>query len=336
MLDDLNDRLDAYSRPSEDDLIPTHIKYIHALYCIEALRNIRIDNIDLQVAWQYGQMYNVAWKDHLPLVESYFHNYKHELRMFLMHKVFGVMSKLVQGSTLFASNLYTQTPLDPNTINTIVTNITQLAEEDNLLRSFLSEHLVEVQKTDNITKHYRAFMGLEVADRALCGVFDTFALKNKDQDSDHNKHHYGVARHEILDNKSYLCVEWLKKCLLEGKNQIWFNQDNSISYYDHFGLWACVFSILYRLVIPLGMHPNRMDRMYDKYVMQHPRFQEAVQYARKYSALPLEAVIDTCLPKLNDELMQDTVLKQHFSVGVTYPDSLVERYLTTQYLCCLS
>lgn len=317
--------------PPMDKAPRTNLQYINALYCIELLRNSNVDNVDLQTTWQYGQHFMTPWKDQKELVKRYLHTHHHDLRRFVMHKLMHVVNKLIEGMELFKTELYTMTPLEPNVYNSILANMDNMLHVTEFEKRMFDEYRMDMLKPNSTMRTVHSnFMDFEVADRILCGVFDTYTTLTRDKDTDTAKHHFGVHRHEILDNKVYLCIELLKKLYLRQIGELRI-VDHPFAY-SNFGAWACIFSMFYRLVIPATMHPNRLDRMYDKYLMRHYDAERAIQYARPFSTLSVEAVALNKLPNLNPEYIKDTVLEENYSVGSTYPDGLVEKYLVSQFL----
>lgn len=305
--------------------------YLASLYRIELLRNANIDNIDLMVAWQYGQEYLKPWKDNPYLIEDFFHTHHGELRLYVNNRFLRIVQTLINGlDIIMKPDLFTMTPLEPEIANSITAGMDDIISTGDFEKRLLDEYKADTSKPNSTIRVARGnFTGFEVIDRLLCGVFDKFPELARELDDKKEKKLYGVHRHEILENKVYLCAGKLKEIL---GRQIGAGCCCTENLYTNLGAWACIFSMLYRLRVPIDMHPNRMDTLYDKYILRHPLATEAIEKMRPYSTLTVEAVADDKLPAFNPEFIQDTVLKQRYSIAATYPSSLVEKYLVTAYL----
>lgn len=302
--------------------------YLTSLYRIELLRNANIDNIDLMVAWQYGQEYLKPWKDNPYLVEEFFHKHHNELRLYINARFLRIIQKLIDGlDIIMKPSLFTMTPLEPEIANSISAGMDDIISTGDFEKRLLDEYKADTSKPNSTIRVARGnFAGFEVLDRLLCGIFDKFPEMARELDDKKEKKLYGVHRHEILENKVYLCAGKLKQIL---GIQVGAGCCCADTLYTNLGAWACIFSMLYRLRVPIEMHPNRMDTMYDKYILRDCHAAEAIEKMRGYSTLTVEAVADDKLPQFNPEFLQDTVLKQRYSISATYPSSLVEKYLVT-------
>lgn len=309
----------------------TNLWYLDKLYHIELLRYANIDNADLQVAWQYGQEYLTPWKDNSVLVEEFFHKHKNELRWYINHRLLRVVRKLLSGiDFLIKPEMFTMLPVEPEIANSIHSGLDGISNTAVFTQHFLDDYKCDVRANHGTTRLATGNMaGFEVLDRLLCGVHDKFPDLARELDDKKEKKLYGVHRHEILENKVYVCLEHL---LQLHKKQSSNSFMNTGTLFTNFGVWACILSLIYRLRIPNTMHPNRMDTMYDKYVLRHPRAAQAIEKMRPFGTLTAEAVADDKLPLLNCENLNESVLKQGYSVTATYPGGLIEKYLTTKYL----
>lgn len=321
------------------------VRYINFLYCIELLRQSNIACIDHMVAWQYGQFYNATWKDNNPLVFQFFNEHKKELYAFVIQKYINLTNKLLKELDNFKSGVYIKVALDPQLANSIAAGLQEVITDDNLMRSLISESQVN-QMVDpenyRFIRHYRgAFTGIEVVDRTLCGVFDTWVNTRPLLNNDATKQVYKAARQDILDDRIYVCTCWMKKQILNAldatSNAHTFQQAFAL-YNAFFHLYASLFSILYHTVIPEKMHPDRLDNLYEKYITTDPDYQKYLVKARRASGLCAEAVADDKLPLINKTYLENTVLNENdpnkdakFIFTATYPDSLVEKYLVTEY-----
>lgn len=337
-----------HSRDMEDaSSLRNIIRYINFLYGIELLRNSNIANVDQMLAWQYGQCYNTPWKDNDVLVYKFFTEHKTELYAYNIQKFTALTNKLLKEIENFKTEVYVKVALDPQTVNSLAAGLQEVTTDNNLMRSFMSE--AQVNPSLNATaqprmiRHYRgAFAGIEVADRVLCGIFDEWTQNRPLLNTHEAKHRYGADRQDILDNRVYACTCWMKKQLLEALNVTshphTFAQAFSL-YTSFFHLYASLFSILFRMVIPEGMHPNRLDRMYAKYIETHDKYHQYLCKARRASGLTAEVVAGDTIPLINKAYLENTVVcgndpEHHarFLYTATYPDSLVEKYLMTEYL----
>jgi hypothetical protein len=90
--------------------------------------------------------------------------------------------------------------------------------------------------------------------------------------------------------------------------------------------------VLYKLRVPYSIHPNRLDRLYEKYIMRDKRYAAGLDLARKYSAFnPVDVLDDTYL-QVNPEMIFEDGATHHLSNGNYFPNSLVEQYLVVKYL----
>lgn len=318
------------------------VRYIHYLYCIEMLRYANIANADLQVAYQYGQTTGAPWKDNPVLVREFFHKNRGLIRKFVEKKLHDLTCKLCSGLDEIRSQSYLKVPLDPQTKSTVALCLQDI-EINKVLERIRDERKISfaAYSEEALVRHiHSTFMTFEIADRVLCGVFDNYVMQDPSLMSHHGHHHGGHNRGansshfdgphkaEILDNKVYLChckvQEFVKKFNL-------FDEESLLA--GHWSALASIFSIFYRLSIPKLIHPNRLHGLYDRYICSNPNFVEAQQKARKYSHLCIEAVLGPHFPEFNtQEDFKDSVLERGFSLTLSYPDSLVEKYLVTLLL----
>ena len=318
-------------------------RYINFLYCIELLRNSNVENIGMQVAWQYGQVYSAPWKDNNHLVYNFLCTHKDELRAFVIQKYNRLVDKLLAETKNFKSPIYLKVALTPHLLGTISSALQEVQTDDNLMRSFISEATVNghlnPSASARLIRHYRgAFTGIELADRSLQGYFDMYPGSQYEQQ---HQHEFGPNRVEIFDNRVYTCICWLKEQLVKAAQSMRECQcfcKLFELYNEFFHLYASIFSTMFRLVIPYGMHPNRLDRMYEKYFICHPDYARYLAKARMWSILVAEDVAGDSLPLVNCDYLNDTILADldpkkmvKFSYTVTYPDSLIEKYLVTQF-----
>lgn len=317
-------------------------KYINLLYCIELLRNSNVANVSMQVAWRYGQYYNTPWKDTPQLVYKFLNENQNQLRAFTIQCLNRLVTKILAETNNFKSEIYTKVPFTPQIIDSISSGLQEVQTDDNLMRSIVSAATVNNQLTGDVTARYirpyhGAYTGIEVVDRTLQGYFDQYPGS---QYHLQHQHQWGPNRIEIFDNRVYTCTCWLKEQLLKATDVI----DN----FPHFGkiftvydsffhLFASILSIMFRTVIPVGMHPNRLSRMFEKYFASDCNYNKYLSTARKWSVLTVEEVADWHLPMINCDYIGDTILAGldpdkmvKFSYHATYPENLIEHYLITE------
>lgn len=305
--------------------------YLDKLYHIELLRYANIDNVDLQLAWQYGQEYMTPWKDNSVLVEEYFHKHRNELRWYINSRLLRIVGMLLSGlEKIQDTKTFTATPLEPEIANSIHSNLAGFARTSEMTNLLLRDFKCDITSGGSIVRLAKGnFSEFEVLDRLLCGIFDKFPDLARELDDKKEKKLYGVHRHEILDNKVYANIGGFLAAYASQKNSSFMNTG---TLYTNFGAWACLFSLLYRLRVPATMHPDRMDTMYDKYVMRHDQAAQVIEKMRPFGTLTVEAVANDKLPPLNIGNLNESVLKQGYSVTATYPGGLVEKHLVTKYL----
>lgn len=330
---------DIYQNVSQKE----HIwRYINFLYGIELLRNSNIENIDMQISWQYGQEYNTPWKDNNILVYRFLNDHRDLLRAFIIKKYNNLLNKLIAEVDNFKSGYYLSVSLTPSLLQSISAAMQNIQTDDNLLRSFRSESLLSTSLNSAATstiRHCRGiFTSIELADRALQSWFDLYPESNYELQ---HQHQLGPYRNEIFDDRIYSCICWMKK-QMNTAIAVNYTPDthvNIFKLYDGFySLFASLLSIMYHTVVPIGMHPNRLDRLYTKYFTTDDAYIKYLAKVRMCSGLTVEDVADSTLPMINYEYFSDTVLKDFtkrkmvkFLLNATYPDSLVEKYLMTQY-----
>ena len=300
------------------------ISYINALYTIELLRVVNIENADYQVAHQFGVKLNTPWKDDPQMTHEFLHEHQDELRYFLRTKIGRTVKKLLDGTELFNTEAYRPLPISPSEFNSILSGL------DSLNRNNLMPRLFDMERDlgwsfnpDRELRHVPSNFGeIHVIDKLLCGVFDNYATTQEDLSLDSLKEKYGAYRKETLDNKVYAC-----KCLMQ---QLYGEaSDRTLINYN---FWASILSVLYHSVIPQMIHPNRLERMYEKYILPYAAKSGSLAFGRKHSASTPEAAICHHLPILDCKYKEDTVLPHQYQGTAVAPNSLVEHYLVTQHL----
>lgn len=326
--------IDNTVQPNEDLIT---LEYINALYSIEMLRQADPRVVNEFTAWQFGQMSDAIWKNHPQSTHQFYMLHRHELERFNVHKIRCMMNKLAAGLDKFGSFLYATTAVEPELFNSITA----------LLRSALgSKHGYEFGVHDaSIAHSTQNFGGLKnsdfdihLADRLLQNEFNMFTEDRVDLDTDSSKKRYGQNRHTLLDNKvmfdwnaiKKLCTDAISKGYTPGGRTDII--DKRIAPSKNTLFFASLFSVLYHLRVPTLIHPNTLDRMYDKYILTNDLASDGLQFARKYSGFQSMDVIACRLLPMNSKLTVQSWMPHNFVVGTCAPNSTVERYLVTQYI----
>lgn len=332
------DKFVQYQQDQVDD--KTILSYINKLYCIELLRYVNVVNTDTQLAWQYGMSIGAPWVNDKQLIASFIHQEGHTLRQFLATKLQRVAKKLADGLDDLCCDLYLKVPLEPQLRLSIVNCLKEI-KDDNILDRLKKEYTLSLifgNKNQILRNVSNTLMPIEIADRLLCGVHDLYtegdiAFKDK-----HIKHRLGPHREELTDDKVYLCSCAVKKFIATLR----VDQESATRFAheldDYWAALASVFSIFYRMVVPRAIHPERLDHLYRKYILGREDGVQALQYARRWRWLSIEAVVDDKLPQLNCHAGLDaSTLDEHITTTAIYPNDLVEKYLVTQWFadkCC--
>ena len=323
------------------------LEYINQLYLIEILRHCEVTHLDLQIAWQMGKLNDEPWIDSPQLVKTVMGTKTKDMYYFLNSKFAKAVGKLLKGLEGHNDEHYLKTPLTQALIDSIMSGFDQLMVEikqtnnlGNIPNWFEYDFSIgsgnEFEWGVPIRHDYSEYTDLQVVERLLIGWFDTYTDTYDDLDYAKARRKYGAARKEILDNRVYLCY----KCLLDkykdiketvlGEGQA--RRMSGGDFYIKCSAWACLLSILYRLSIPCDMHPARLDRMYDHYILTNPKAVKALQYGRKYGGCTAEQVIYDSLIPLECTYLPENLRLSGYSLSGTYPNSIIERYLVTQYL----
>lgn len=323
-----------------DDACPTVLKYINNLYCIELLRVIKITDVDETIAWQYAVEYNEPWADKPNLVQQFKAQHAPILWQYINQRCMALINKLMCCADDLCTEIYVGTPLEPRVIDSILSTLDHL-QEDNFEQRLCNIHQVTTLSSNGVMPPPLAggddnFGEFMVADQILQGVFNNFTGSTTTSlNTDEFKDRYGRHRVQVLDEKLPLCIKALKRWY---KLQCERLQDlNSSQYkcvlFNNMDVWAHIFSILFRLVTPHELHPNSLDRYYDKYIRRHGLASKAIGYARKFSLMtPLDVVGDSFPPLCPCDASHKPLNVHRYASGTIDADNLVERYLVTQYL----
>lgn len=312
----------------------TVLQYLNRLYCIELLRYADVRHVDLHITMQYGRQFNQPWIDDSELARKYMHAHHWELMQYIKVRLHSVVEKLYAGMKDLTTNLYTQIPLDPAGRLAIVQALKELDDNDfgQRLKDYATWNMIKYLRGGQMMRPVTGmWMPFELADRLLCGIFDTYTMKDESFSNGDIKACRGPNRQEILDDPVYLCM-----CKINALGNTFYQGALMDEISWQWGIVASMLSIAYRLYIPRCIHPNRMDRFYDKYILHHPDIVPALQFARKWRWLSVEAVAMDHLPEMPHtnmvNLKESTVLEEGFRLSTVYPNDLVEKYLVSQWL----
>ena len=287
---------DKINHLADESLVLT---YINSLYSIELLRATNVNEVTLVTAFDYAQSIGAPWKDSKEIAQYYVRERKNELIAFNKFKVREMILKLIDGLQKLESPAYYNIPVEPSIVNSIV--------------GMLGNNDVSLEKRV---------------------VFNTFTGDRRDLDTDTARRMFGNHRHEILDHKTYVNYGKVKKDLMnlvytgEKFEQFCWNNPK----FNAPAFWADYFKVLYKLRLPCCLHGNRLDRLFELYIQTNCKCGEALGKVRIFSSfLPVD-VIGSKLRDLNPNALFEDQTRHEMSIGNYFSDSLVERYLITQYL----
>lgn len=323
-----------FSFPQGNEECPVcHIvDYINKLYTIELLKQIDIRDVDLQTAWQYGEHFETPWRENLSLNQKFLDNYKPELYAFVYKKAIHTIRKLVSGIKLFTAPEYKSIPMEPNLYKSIVSNLSMLDNNNYYKEAMLSkQYLVDLRAKDfnnPVSLSRSAFADVAIAESILKGLFNHFTFQGESYNIKSAKHHFGSDSQFVLDTKFSASIERMEKLYRAQLTAA----ENTETIYNNFFIWGSLLNVIYHLAIPSAMHPNNLDRMYEKYILGHENIANAIDYARRYSGLKPSTVLCCGLPMINDEFLNTEFLSNSCRDNSYEPNSLVEKYLVTQFL----
>jgi len=329
---------------SADD--STTIEYIHYLYAVEVLRQLGESQITYRLTWQYGKEAKTIWNGSEELTRLFMQSHPEELTKYAMNRIAGLITHLYTFLPKLATGVYADVPLDPKELRSINSCLTNLL-------NFIPNSINKIKRDISFESKISGgdYFDIKVIERMLNNVFDTYTNKHRDLDTDRAKHKFGVKRHEVLNAAVYCnfskLFDLLKKfvtaklptllsCLYNVKS---INDNRNV-----LSILASVASVFLHLRIPLNMHPNRLDRLYEKYLKTLPSTVEAIQLARQYTGCNLlEVVTDKCeilhgSQTITDPLSKNDYYREEPSGLLSKPevddDNLLERFLTTEILHC--
>ena len=316
-------------------------KYIRNLFAIELLRKADPWNVTLEGAWLYGTKFGCSWAipakkpGEIPgALESAKEIYRDKIIAYQYERLLHLVHKLNSGvEDLCSPTKYRAVALDQNLITSILSNLNAICERD-----FRAEllHVDQMKRQRNTTykpriRNSRTLFGeFENIDRMLVAVFDMWTEDRRDLDNEKAKAHYGVGRHDALDNKMYKCIGCLEH--MYGEQLKIFGNQTDPALADNFTMWASVFSMLYRLNVPRVIHPNSLNRLYEKYITRNEGFPIAISKCRCYSVLDPVDVVSVSVEDLCPMITDGNSITSGQLARPLEPESLVEKYLVCDYL----
>lgn len=322
---------DKINHLADESLVLT---YINSLYSIELLRATNVNEVTLVTAFDYAQSIGAPWKDSKEVAQYYVRERKNELIAFNKFKVREMILKLIEGLQKLESPAYYNIPVEPSIVNSIVgmldNNDVSLEKRVNLIRDYSYCEYPSRMRNNHSSESF----DITLIGRIIDNVFNTFTGDRRDLDTDTAKRMFGNHRHEILDHKTYVNYGKVKKDLMNlvytGEKFEQFCWDNSK--FNAPAFWADYFKVLYKLRLPCCLHGNRLDRLFELYIQTNCKCGEALGKVRIFSSfLPVD-VIGGKLRDLNPNALFEDQTRHEMSIGNYFSDSLVERYLITQYL----
>jgi hypothetical protein len=305
------------------------LEYINHLYLVEMLRRVDFKEVSLMTAYTFGMDSNAVWKNDPKMVETFFKTHRDDLTEYNKFKILCSVSKLDAGISKFDTPSFINIPLDPEMINSVLSCLDEalnihLCNEDAPVGDMAVSRSV---RTDRVKRPF----DLELVDRLLRNAFDRTIEERKDLDNPSDKVMFGQHRHALLDHRTFFDAAQVKK-IVDAINKKYYRASEFLLDLDGVRMMSYIFGILYRLQVPYCMHANRLDRMFEKYILTNDRAAEAVNYARKFSSLSAMDALSCHLLPLNTEYLHTDMFKNHRVVGTYSTDSVVEQYLVTQYL----
>lgn len=311
--------------------------YLWALYMIEGLRHFNPNVVTTQIAWQYGQDHLTAWRNNLDLVDQYRQTHFLELRHYVYYRGLKVVKKLIKMLPYFQSDMFTNLPVDAQTMQTIITALQEFAPEslvkdsasDKLGKDFFEMYRMSSDEIPHTTKYENSiFTQINMVDRILCGIFDTQQLEKPNEEYYNPEYNKQSSFASGLKKNVAICQHVLGQ-LVGTQETLQLNNDGL---FNNFVFWASILSILYRSRVPLYGFSNfgSLDTLYSDFFFHRGSGDKDIQDGRLVSGEPLEDIFACCAVNLNYELLTSKTLDRKYSMNAVYPHSLVERIRTLQ------
>lgn len=324
----------------------TIIEYIFHRYEAEALRNLTDSQITYRLTWQYGKETDAVWKNSDELTRLYMQSHPTELTKYAVHRICNMIHCLFDYLPKLTTGAYSDVPMEPKELRSINSGMTNLL-------NFIPNSVNKIKRDISFESKISGgdYFDIKVIERVLSNIFNTYTDEHRDLDTDHAKHHFGVKRHEVLNANVYCnfskLFDLLKKFVLTKLPNVLSCLYNVKSINDNrnvLSILASVASVFMQLRIPLNMHPNKLDRLYEKYIKRLDPTIEAIQVARQYSGFNLLEVVgaEPCILS-GSQYVTDPLTRNNFyheepaelsSKTEIKEDSLAERLLVTQILAC--
>ena len=200
--------------------------------------------------------------------------------------------KLIDGLQKLESPAYYNIPVEPSIVNSIV--------------GMLDNNDISLEKRINLIRDY-----------SYC-TYPSRMRNNHSNESFKTYVNYGKVKKDLM-NLVFTGEKFEQFCWNNPK----FNAP---------AFWADYFKVLYKLRLPCCLHGNRLDRLFELYIQTNCKCGEALGKVRIFSSfLPVD-VIGSKLRDLNPNALFEDQTRHEMSIGNYFSDSLVERYLITQYL----
>lgn len=307
---------------SDDTLI---LEYINSLLAIEILRNCDPNQITLMSAYTFGQDSNAVWKDDVSCVKTFFGTHKADLADYNRMKIVCLLNKLNGGLEKLGTLLFTNTPFTPQEVNTIVNGLEEIYPSDDNYRTITPAKFMNYRNHEVVNN-----FDLELMTRTVMNVFNSFTGERRDLDTRTLKKAFGQHRHEIVERRTYVDFEKITK-LVSRDIAAFMNKPESINKFST-RFMADIFGLLYRLRVPGKIHPNRLERLYAKYILTNDRATAAIEYSNKFTMLePIDVVSCHLLP-FNEKFVFNDILPHEMSIGNYTFGNTIEQYLVSQYI----
>lgn len=301
------------------------LEYINHLYSIELLRNCNPRNVTLMNAYTFGVDSNSVWKNDKTCVQNFLAAHRDEIEDYNKARIICMLNKLNDGLPKLKSLVYTNVPLGAEDLNSII----------NGMENLFSKKRGTIFPVDTTTKSTKIYANvpdydMQLMSNVLKNVFNSFTGERRDLDTRTLKKAFDQHRHEVIDALTYVNFDYVYDKMSKEISRF-LNGDILINEFST-KLIADLFGILYRLRIPVNLHPNRLERLYDKYILTNENAAEAIQYARRFSLLDPMDVVSCHLLPFNEKMIFDDIFPHDRSIASYSYRGLVEQYLISQYL----
>lgn len=323
---------------------PEVIKYISNLYFIELLSQVNENRVTYQLAGQYCNFFNFRWKNEPILIKKFYDEEKNKLKTYLKFRIKDSVKYLIENFPSINNCDYALVPLDSATVSSITALLEcKIPREKTRIELFFDECIKnlafsEYNRNHNLLMKTNTEVDnhVEIADTLIRSIFNTFTADQINTDSKYHRDNYGVQRYALANNKTNITWEHINFILNILKKETGTEVFHTCYSYDITSdlshKYARILSILYRLLIPVEIHPNSLDRLYEKYVLKNKHTIPIINKVRTYSGLlQIEDIIGKDIPSIYLDTLTDDALLFN-TEQTTNPDNLIERYLVTRKL----